>query len=91
MKQATAHQLAKMKSLLSNTNGKENYELRGVFSYFLQLLNDIDSLSQFQRDFYMKLLHFDYDFDKTYTTKELKELMKSAIDYYTESTYAKSG
>jgi hypothetical protein len=82
MKQATAQQLTKMKSLLQDTRGKQSYELRGIFSHFLQILSDIDSFSQFKRDFNLKLLRYDFESDKVYITNELTELMKSSIDYY---------
>lgn len=85
MKKATPQQLNKLKSLLSDTVGKENYELRALFSHYLQILSDIDSLSQFRSDFSMKLIKFDYQSDKTYIIRELKELMKSSIDYYSDN------
>lgn len=86
MKKATPQQIDKMKSLLIRIDGSPTYEQRGTFSHFLQILNDIDSLSQFQRDFSLKLIRFDFDSDKTYITNELREIMKSAIDYYSENS-----
>lgn len=86
MKKATPQQLAKMKTLLFNSNmGKQNYELRALFSHFLQILSDIDSFSQFKNDFSMKLIKFDFQADKGYIINELKELMKSSIEYYSEN------
>jgi hypothetical protein len=85
MKKATSQQLTKMRALLLSTIGKENYELRAIFTHYLQILSDIDFLSQFRSDFSMKLIKFDYQSDKTYITNELKELMKSSIEYYSEN------
>jgi hypothetical protein len=85
MKKATSQQLTKMKSLLQNTEGKQTYELRGIFSHYLQILTDIDQFSQFKSDFSMKLIKFDFQSDKAYITNEIKELMKSSIEYYSEN------
>ena len=85
MKKATSAQIAKMKSLLSDTMGKETYDLRGIFSHYLQILSDIDQFSQFKNDFNMKLIKFDFQTDKTYIINEIKGLMKSSIDYYSEN------
>ena len=74
-----------MKSLLQDTVGKHTYEVRGILSHYLQILSDIDPFSQFRHDFNMKLLKYDYQSDKNYITNELKELMKSSINYYTEN------
>lgn len=85
MKKATPAQIARMKSLLQDTIGKQNYDLRGIFSHYLQILTDIDQFSQFKSDFSMKLIKFDFQSDKTYIINELKGLMKSSIDYYSEN------
>ena len=85
MKKATSAQIAKMKSLLQDTIGKQTYDLRGIFSHYLQILTDIDQFSQFKSDFSMKLIKFDFQADKTYIINELKGLMKSSIDYYSEN------
>lgn len=85
MKKATTQQLAKMKSLLQDTVGKQTYELRGIFTHYLQILTDINQFSQFKSDFSMKLIKFDFQSDKTYITNEIKELMKSSIEYYSEN------
>lgn len=85
MRKATDQQLNKMKELNRNSFGKQNYELRALFSHFLQILSDVDSLSQFKQDFNMKLIKFDYQNDKSYIINELKELMKSSIEYYSEN------
>lgn len=85
MKKATSQQIAKMKSLLQETIGRETYELRGIFSHYLQILTDIDQFSQFKNDFNMKLIKFDFQSDKTYIINEIRGLMKSSIEYYSEN------
>jgi hypothetical protein len=85
MNQATLQQLNKMKALLQEANAKQSFELRGILSHFLQILSDVDSFSQFKRDFSMKLTRYDFESDKVYITNELKEIMKSSIDYYQEN------
>lgn len=85
MKKATPQQLTKMKSLLENTAGKQTYELRGIFTHYLQILSDIDQFSQFKGDFSIKLINFDFQSDKAYITNEIKQLMKSSIEYYSEN------
>lgn len=87
MRKATSQQLNKMRELQVNASRLtiQSYELRALFSHFLQILTDIDSLSQFKHDFNMKLIKFDFQSDKTYIINELRELMKSSIEYYSEN------
>lgn len=86
MKKATINQINKLKELQSKTSLiQDNSQLRAMFSHFLQILKDIDFLSQFSSDFGTKLIRFDYNSDKTYITSELKELMKSSIEYYQDN------
>ncbi len=85
MKKASPQQIAKMKDLFGSTYGKQTYELRALFSHYLQILSDIDTFSQFRSDFNLKLMKFDYQSDKNYITNELKELMKSSIEYYSDN------
>ncbi len=83
MKKATGNQISRLKELqVKSTKTLEYSELRATYTHFLQILKDIDFLSQFSTDFGMKLMRFDYNSDKSYISSELKELMKSAIDYY---------
>lgn len=86
MKKATINQINKLKELQSKSSLiQDNSQLRAMFSHFLQILKDIDFLSQFSSDFGTKLIRFDYNSDKTYITSELKELMKSSIEYYQDN------
>ena len=86
MKKATKNQINKLEELqLKSSSIEDSSQLRAIFSHFLQILKDIDFLSQFSSDFGTKLIRFDYNSDKAYITSELKELMKSSIEYYQDN------
>ena len=74
-----------MKELELKTITQNLPELRAIFSHFLQILKDIDLMSQFSQDFGMKLIRFDYNSDKNYVTSEMREIMKSSIEYYQDN------
>ena len=84
MRSTTLQQLNKLRELESNTVLKSDSQLRALFSHFLQILKDIDPLSQFSSDFSMKLIRFDFQSDKSNIREELIELMKSSINYYSD-------
>lgn len=85
MKKATQQQIKKLKELQLKSSTQNLSELRAIFSHFLQILKDINFLSQFSSDFSTKLIRFDYNSDKNYIAEELKELMKSSIEYYQDN------
>tara|TARA_Y100000815_G_C13336858_1_gene498184 strand:- start:2128 stop:2388 length:261 start_codon:yes stop_codon:yes gene_type:complete len=85
MGKATRNQINKLKELEIKARTTNLSEFRAICSHFLQLLKDIDFTSQFSSDFSSKLIRFDYNSDKGYIASELRELMKSAIDYHEDN------
>lgn len=85
MKKATKAQIDKLKELQRKSATQNLSEFRAICTHFLQLLKDINFTSQFSSDFSNKLIRFDFNSDKTYISQELRELMKSAIDYHEDN------
>ncbi len=82
MKKATDKQLLKLKELFNSTNEKNDQELIAIYSFFLQILNDIELTSEFSSAIKSKVTLFNLGKNKGTTKSEINELMKSAIDYY---------